>query len=69
MKGFHTLAIAVLFLSISGCAVNTYSKKSGECNELRSNLIFSGGTPNARQADIQEAERPLTARTYDKNCE
>lgn len=66
----RVLGITVLILVISACAnMNTYSKKNGVCNQLRSNLIFGGNTSNTRQADIQDAEQPLTAKTYDEHCE
>lgn len=58
-----------LILTISACAVNTHSTKNGVCNQLRSDLVFGGSTANGRQADIQNAETPLTAKTYDEHCE
>lgn len=69
MDRARQLIIVALFLSLPGCAINTYSKKSAECNQLRSNLIFNGNTANSRQADIQNAETPLTAKMYDQHCE
>lgn len=70
MNTARTLGLAALILIISACAnMNTYSKKNGYCNQLRSNLVFGGNTGNTRQADIQDAERPLTAKTYDEHCE
>lgn len=39
------------------------------CNTLKSAIVFSGSTGNTRQAEIQNAEAPLTERNYDQNCE
>ncbi len=39
------------------------------CNTLKSRIVFSGSTGNSRQAEIQNAEAPLTERNYDQNCE
>ena len=39
------------------------------CNTLKSAIVFNGSTGNTRQAEIQNAEAPLTERNYDQNCE
>lgn len=70
MLSARIATVIALILTTTGCAnVNTHSTKNGVCNQLRSTLIFNGGTSNTRQADIQNAETPLTARTYDQHCE
>jgi hypothetical protein len=69
MQTARFLLTCGLILTTSACAVNTHSTKSGVCNQLRSNLVFGGSTANGRQADIQTAEQPLTAKNYDEHCE
>ncbi len=70
MLSARIATLIALILITSGCAnVNTHSTKNGVCNQLRSTLIFNGNTSNTRQAEIQNAETPLVAKTYDQHCE
>lgn len=66
------LVTCLLFttLTLSSCApYRPGSQHAAMCNQLNSQMIFSGSTSNTRQANIQAAERPNVARTYDKdNC-
>ncbi len=58
------------YLLISACSsVSSNDTHKAVCNQLKSNLIFNGSTNITREADIQNAESPLTQRTYDAdNC-
>ncbi len=57
-------------LTLSACApYRPGSQHAAMCNQLNSQMIFSASTSNTRQANIQAAERPNIAHTYDKdNC-
>lgn len=41
--------------------------KKSICNQLKSDLVFSGSTSDTRQADIQMAEQPMYQRNFDRN--
>lgn len=60
-------------LSLALCACAPYNPttdhKAGVCNELNSQMIFNGQTSNIRQSEIENAEKPLAQRNYDKKCE
>jgi hypothetical protein len=62
----------LLFLSLllSSCApFSLNDHRAGVCNEMNSQLIFSGGTSNTRQAEIDGAEQPLLQHSFDRKCE
>lgn len=65
------ISILLLTASLNACApYRPGSPKSGVCNQLNSQIIFTGSTGNTRQAEIQTAEEPMVARTYEKdNCD
>lgn len=65
------ISMIILVTSLSACApYPPDSPKAGICNQLNSQMIFSGSTGNTRQAEIQTAEQPMVARTYEKdNCD
>lgn len=63
-----------IILTVLGCltACAPYkpnSTKAGACNELNSQMIFSGSTSNISKAEVQQAQEGLVERTYDKHCE
>ena len=64
--------ISILFLALTLSACAPYRPASGKaamCNQLNSQMIFGGNTGNTRQAEIENAEQPLVAHTYDRdNC-
>lgn len=37
------------------------------CNELRSQIVFNGGTSVTRQAEIQQTDQALAERSYQAN--
>jgi hypothetical protein len=68
-----TLRLAVFaftILTLSSCAPFGFNDhRAGVCNQLNSQMIFSGGTSNTRDAEIQMAQQPLMQKTYDAdNC-
>ena len=68
-----TLRLAVFaftILTLSSCAPFGFNdRRAGVCNQLNSQMIFSGGTSNTRDAEIQRAQQPLMQKTYDAdNC-
>lgn len=65
-----TICLFSTLFTLSACApYRPGDKHAAMCNQLNSQMIFSGSTNNTRQANIQAAERPNVAHTYDKdNC-
>lgn len=66
-------ALATLLLltaTVTACAPYRPSdSRAAVCNQLNSQMIFAGSTGNTRQAEIQDAEAPMVARTYERdNC-
>jgi hypothetical protein len=58
---------AVFFLC--ACAPFKFGdKRAGLCNQLNSQVIFSGNRYNTRTAEIQYAAVPLAQREYDSHC-
>lgn len=73
MQDSRKLAISSLFiltLLISACApYHPTNPRAAVCNQLNSQIIFNGSTPNTRQQELQAAEAPMVQRTYDNdNC-
>lgn len=70
MRSLMRIALFILpCLSLSACFIaNSSEAKKATCNELRSQIIFSGATSDTRRADIQRAEQPFTQYSYDINC-
>ena len=64
----YLLCLPLLLMLISCAPFRPGDPKSGMCNEMNSELIFSGSTSNARDAEIQAAEQPLLQQSYDKRC-
>lgn len=64
------LSIALLTLMLTACApYHPTNPRAAVCNQLNSQMIFSGSTPNTRQAEMQAAEAPMVQRNYDNsNC-
>jgi len=57
-------------LLLSACTMNQAARHKAVCNELKSQLIFNGATANTRQAEIENAEQPLTQSNYNSaNCD
>lgn len=57
-------------LALTACApFQSHDHRAAVCNELNSKIIFSGATSNTRDAEIQNAQRPLAQRSYDVNCQ
>jgi len=70
MSSFLRFSLLFITLSLTACApYRPDTSHAGMCNELNSQMIFSGETSNIRQANIQNAEEPLVQRTYDQRCE
>ena len=68
---FPALIVLILIsLALTACATNRFgSQKAAVCNQLTSEMVFSGSTGITRQANIQAANEPGVARTYEKdNC-
>jgi len=67
-----TLLASLLCASLTLTACAPYApdtKQAGICNQLNSEMVFSGSTSDTRQANIQNATEPSVQRTYDKdNC-
>ena len=59
-----------LTLVLTSCApYRPASGKAAVCNQLNSQIIFNGSTSDTRQANIQAAEAPMVARTFENdNC-
>lgn len=63
------LSLSIFSLLLTACAsMNPTTERNAICNELKSNIVFSGSTSIDREAEIQNAQRPLQQKTYDKNC-
>lgn len=71
MKQWSYAVFCMLFILIlSSCSsLHEGNTKRAACNLLKSKMIFSGSTSDARKAEIENAEEPLDQRTYDSNCE
>ncbi|OGT61974.1 MAG: hypothetical protein A3E85_03605 [Gammaproteobacteria bacterium RIFCSPHIGHO2_12_FULL_45_12] len=65
------VSFTLLSLTLAACApFSPNNRHAGVCNEINSQMIFSGGTSNTRQSNIQNAEKPFLQRAYTKdNCE
>ena len=64
-------AFCLCFILTTLCSCAPYKfgdHHAGECNELNSQIIFSGSTSNVRTAEIQHSEEPLMRHSYDKKC-
>lgn len=65
MKQHACLLLFLTILTLSACApFRPSDSRAAVCNELNSQIIFSGGTSNVRKAEIQQSEEPLMHRTY-----
>lgn len=64
------LSLFLLCLVISACApYHPTNPRAAVCNQLNSQIIFNGSTPNTRQQELQAAEAPMVQRNYDtSNC-
>ncbi len=69
-RSITLVAACLVIASLTACApYRPAPGKAAMCNQLNSQMVFAGSTGNSRQADIQNAEAPMVARTYDKdNC-
>lgn len=71
MKDSRLLALTgtiLLILTLSACApYRPASGKAAYCNQLNSQMIFGGSTGNTRQAEIQNAEAPMVAHTFENH--
>lgn len=63
-----TLSFCFMALTLTACAPFGFNdQRAGLCNQLNSQMIFSGGTSNTRNAEIERAQQPLIQKTYDAN--
>lgn len=64
------IMLALTSIAVTACApYRPTSSKAAVCNQLNSEMVFSGSTGITRQANIQNANEPGVARTYEKdNC-
>jgi len=64
------LMLLLIVTSLSACApFSTRDQRAGVCNELNSQLIFSGSTSNVRRQSIENAAQPKIQQSYDRsNC-
>jgi hypothetical protein len=64
------IALLSFAMLVTACAPYRLSdRRAAICNQLNSQMIFAGSTGNSRQQDIQNAEAPMVARTYERdNC-
>lgn len=70
MDDSRLITLLAFTIFITACApFNMSDKRAGVCNQLNSKMVFSGGTSNTRQAELQRAEEPLVQRSYDKTCD
>ena len=59
--------IILVTLTLTACApYRPASGKAAYCNQLNSQMIFSGSTADTRQANLDAASEPMVARTFDK---
>jgi len=67
----HTVLLLLLLPSLlCSCSSARFNdQRVGACNELKSEIVFDGSTSNTREAEIENAEKPLAESTYDKRCE
>ena len=64
---FIPAILAFLILSLAACApFQLQHEKAAICNELNSRIIFNGGTSIDRQADIENSEKELIERSYQR---
>jgi len=61
------LGLTCLSIMLCSCASinNKASEQRARCKELNSKIIFSGSTADTTTADIQRAEEPRLARSYE----
>lgn len=65
---FTAATLALLAICLTACApYRPASGKAAYCNQLNSQMIFGGSTSDTRQANIQEAEMPMVAHTFEKD--
>ncbi len=70
MKPIFSLLMISSVCALSACApFKPANHEAGVCNELNSQIIFSGNTSDTRKAEIEDAELPLTQQNYDKHCQ
>jgi len=63
------LLLFTSILLLSACApYKPTDRGAGVCNELNSQVIFSGNTSDTRKAEIENAESSLSQQNYDKHC-
>lgn len=55
----------VMSLVVSACTT-CFDERVAVCRTLKSKIVFSGGTSDTRQAEIQNAEQPLARDTFDE---
>lgn len=65
------LSLIALPFALSACASMSTSEDlhRAVCNQLKSDMVFNGATPNTRKAEIQNAQLPLQQKNYDQHCE
>lgn len=67
-----TLLASLLLISLTLTACAPYrpdTRHAGICNQLNSEMVFSGSTSNTRKANIQNANEASVARSYEEhNC-
>lgn len=69
MNNYKATVLCFFILLLSACApYGINEKRAGVCNTLNSAMIFSGGTSNTRNADIERAQKPLMQQSYDADC-
>lgn len=61
--------IILMTLTLTACApYRPASGKAAYCNQLNSQLIFNNGsTADTRKANLQVADQPMVARTFEKD--
>ncbi len=65
----NMLAALGCIFSLSACSpFHPSDEQAGVCNEINSQIIFSGSTNITRDAEIQSAEKPLLQQSYDRRC-
>jgi|GEM_PF-2380793 hypothetical protein len=62
-------SLASLFILAACAPFSPDSSHAGMCNELNSQIIFSGSTSNIRNAEMDAAEEPMLQRSYDTKCD
>ncbi|HTM64272.1 MAG TPA: hypothetical protein VL360_07200 [Gammaproteobacteria bacterium] len=62
------ISISILALTLSACSpYRPGSGKAAYCNQLNSQIVFSGSTADTRKANLQAADEPMVVRTFDKD--